>query len=49
MNYINGLSKMEKKGGERRREGKAESKEDRMHVKISFTSEFFSNIEEKIG
>lgn len=34
MNYINRLSKMEKKGeGERMREGKVESKEERMHVK----------------
>lgn len=39
VNYINGLSKMEKKGeGERMRVGKAESKEERMHVKNIFYS-----------
>lgn len=46
MNYINGLSKMEK---QEEGEGKAESKEARMHVKLYFTAECFSNIEEKIG
>lgn len=38
VNYINGLSKMEKKEGETMREGKAESKEERMHVKNIFYS-----------